>query len=161
MTGEPGRGGGGGGREDEHGRSGAEGGEELFGDGAGGWRDEERSERRVERCAGVRCLRGACAQGCGLVTMGTHEEARAAIEGLDSRFCWEGMDSPMVVKWMDAALQRRRREQHLANMLQGLSPSLGGPGESSGARVWGGSGRGRQHLASVLQGLSPSLGGPW
>lgn len=30
------------------------------------------------------------------------------------------MDSPMVVKWMDAALQRRRREQHLASIRQGV-----------------------------------------
>lgn len=31
----------------------------------------------------------------------------------------------MVVKWMDAALQRRRREQHLAALRQGLVPTKG------------------------------------
>jgi hypothetical protein len=50
--------------------------------------------------------------------MGSHIEAAAAIEGLDSRHVWEGMGSPMVVKWMDAELQRRRREEHLAAMRQ-------------------------------------------
>jgi hypothetical protein len=49
----------------------------------------------------------------------------AAIDALDSKFTWEGMDVPMVVKWMDAALQRRRREQHLAAMRQSLVPSMG------------------------------------
>lgn len=63
-------------------------------------------------------------QGCGLVTLGTHEEAVNAIDQLDSKFVWEGMESPMVVKWMDAALQRRRREQHLAAMRQGLVPNI-------------------------------------
>ncbi|GFH21444.1 uncharacterized protein HaLaN_18751 [Haematococcus lacustris] len=56
--------------------------------------------------------------------MGTHEEALAAIEALDSKYCWEGMEGPMVVKWMDTALQRRRREQHLAAMRQGLVPTM-------------------------------------
>lgn len=63
-------------------------------------------------------------QGCGLVTMGTHEEAVAAIDALDNKFTWEGMESPMVVKWMDAALQRRRREQHLAAMRSGIMPAM-------------------------------------
>jgi hypothetical protein len=58
------------------------------------------------------------------VTMGTHEDAAQAIDHLDSKFVWEGMGSPMVVKWMDAALQRRRREQHLAAMRQGLLPNM-------------------------------------
>jgi hypothetical protein len=56
--------------------------------------------------------------------MGTHEEAVNAIDHLESKFVWEGMESPMVVKWMDAALQRRRREQHLAAMRQGLVPNM-------------------------------------
>lgn len=63
-------------------------------------------------------------QGCGLVTMGSHEEAVAAIQGLDSKYTWEGMDSTMVVKWMDVAMQRRRREQHLAAVRQGLVPNF-------------------------------------
>lgn len=67
----------------------------------------------------------ACAlQGCGLVTMGSHEEAVAAIQGLDNKYTWEGMDSTMVVKWMDVAMQRRRREQHLAAVRQGLVPNF-------------------------------------
>lgn len=60
-------------------------------------------------------------KGCGLVTMGSHSEAAAAISGLDGRFSWEGMDSAMVVKWMDAQLQKRRKEDHLAAMRQGLA----------------------------------------
>jgi hypothetical protein len=52
--------------------------------------------------------------------MSSHKEAEASIEALDGQFVWEGMESPMVVKWMDGALQRRRREQHLAAMRQGL-----------------------------------------
>ncbi len=30
--------------------------------------------------------------------MATHPEAMAAIEALDGKFVWEGMDCPMVVK---------------------------------------------------------------
>jgi len=72
-----------------------------------------------------RAFQGApTTKGCGLVTMGMHEEAVNAIDHLDSKFVWEGMESPMVVKWMDAALQRRRREQHLAAMRQGLVPNM-------------------------------------
>ena len=56
--------------------------------------------------------------------MHTHKDAEAAIEALDNRHVWEGMNSPMVVKWMDNALQRRRREQHIAAMRQGLLPSM-------------------------------------
>ena len=56
--------------------------------------------------------------------MHTHKDAEAAIEALDNRHIWEGMSSPMVVKWMDNALQRRRREQHIAAMRQGLLPSM-------------------------------------
>jgi hypothetical protein len=61
--------------------------------------------------------------------MATHEEAAAALEALDSKFSWEGMASPMIVKWMDAGLQKRRREQHLASALARhdllLPPQLG------------------------------------
>ena len=57
--------------------------------------------------------------------MGTHAEAQSAIEALDRQCVWEGMESPMVVKWMDAALQRRRREQHLAVMSKGLGMARG------------------------------------
>lgn len=64
-------------------------------------------------------------KGCGLVTMGSNDEAAAAIEALDNRHVWDGMEAPMVVKWMDAALQKRRREEHLAAMRQGLVPSMG------------------------------------
>ncbi len=74
-------------------------------------------------------------QGCGLVTMGSHAEAVAAIAALDSQYVWDGMETPMVVKWMDTALQRRRREQHLANMRQAMSPGAGlGFGERATAR---------------------------
>ena len=53
-------------------------------------------------------------KGCGLVAMASNEEAAAAIAALDGQHTWDGMDSPMVVKWMDTELQRRRREEHLA-----------------------------------------------
>ncbi len=96
------------------------------------------AERR--RTGSARVLLRA-AQGCGLITMGTHEEALAVIEGLDGRYTWEGMDSPMVVKWMDAALQRRRREQHLANMMQGLGPGGGERGGIGAAVAAGRPGR--------------------
>lgn len=84
-----------------------------------------------------RAFQGApTTKGCGLVTMGSNEEASAAIEALDQRFTWEGMDAPMVVKWMDAALQKRRREEHLAAMRQGLVPSMGGTPRQD---LWSGS----------------------
>lgn len=57
--------------------------------------------------------------------MGSNDEAAAAIEALDNRHVWDGMEARMVVKWMDAALQKRRREEHLAAMRQGLVPSMG------------------------------------
>lgn len=57
--------------------------------------------------------------------MSANDEAAAAIDALDNKHVWEGMDAPMVVKWMDAALQKRRREEHLAAMRQGLVPSMG------------------------------------
>jgi hypothetical protein len=59
--------------------------------------------------------------------MGSHGEAASAIEGLDSKYVWQGMGSPMVVKWMDAELQRKRREEHLAAMRQ-----VGGAGAGRG-----------------------------
>jgi hypothetical protein len=62
-----------------------------------------------------RAFQGApTTKGCGLVTMGTCDAAFAAIHALDNKFTWEGMDAPIVVKWMDGAMQRRRREQHMA-----------------------------------------------
>ncbi|KAG2497791.1 hypothetical protein HYH03_004063 [Edaphochlamys debaryana] len=75
-----------------------------------------------------RAFQGApTTKGCGLVTMSQHAEAVLAIATLDGKYVWEGMDCPMVVKWMDTALQRRRREQHLATIRQPLpSASIGG-----------------------------------
>ncbi|EFJ44830.1 hypothetical protein VOLCADRAFT_118581 [Volvox carteri f. nagariensis] len=76
-----------------------------------------------------RAFQGApTTKGCGLVTMGSHDEAVSAIAALDSQYVWEGMETPMVVKWMDTALQRRRREQHLANMRQAMAPGGAGLG---------------------------------
>jgi hypothetical protein len=46
--------------------------------------------------------------------MGSHQEAAAAIEGLDDRFQWAGMTGPMVVELMDSNLQRQRRWAGLA-----------------------------------------------
>ncbi|KAG1657781.1 hypothetical protein FOA52_012859 [Chlamydomonas sp. UWO 241] len=67
-------------------------------------------------------LSQGCGLGCGLVTMGTHDEAAAAIDALNGTHTWAGMDSPMVVKWMDTALQQRRRETHLSAVRRGLAP---------------------------------------
>eukprot|EP00798_Chlamydomonas_sp_ICE-L_P012603 gene12603-15829_t len=58
-------------------------------------------------------------KGCGLVTMETHKGALKAIHELDGICVWKGMTLPMVVKWMDGALQRRRRDLHLATLRQG------------------------------------------
>jgi len=98
-----------------------------------------------------RAFQGApTTKGCGLVTMGTHEEAVAAIDALDNKFTWEGMESPMVVKWMDAALQRRRREQHLAALRSGLMPGMPGVGGWPGPEA--------QWMAPALQQLSAMPG---
>lgn len=84
-----------------------------------------------------RAFQGApTTKGCGLATMGSHDEAQAAITALDSKYVWDGMDSPMVVKWMDAALQRRRREQHLASMRPAMMPVAMGAGPSASSDQW-------------------------
>ena len=51
--------------------------------------------------------------------MTTHEEAAAAMAALDNKHKWEGMESPMVVRWMDRELQKRRRETR-----QGRAPGI-------------------------------------
>ncbi len=87
--------------------------------------------------------------------MGSHEEAVASIDALDNKFVWEGMESPMVAKWMDAALQRRRREQHLAAMRQGLVPSMSMGAWAKGCGVQG-LGAGFRGQRSVAVGRSNS-----
>lgn len=42
--------------------------------------------------------------------MSTHDEAAAALAGLDNKHRWDTMDSPMVAKWVDRELQKRRKE---------------------------------------------------
>jgi RNA recognition motif-containing protein len=142
---------------------------------------------RVDDVNLFRAFQGApTTKGCGLITMGSHADAEAAIAALDGRYKWAGTEAgapPMVVKWMDGALQRRRREEHLAAMRQGLVPSMsmggdigsgakagvggGGGGMSSGAStgaafsaagLGGLGGSGNNPL--VLQLLSAGLGGP-
>lgn len=49
-------------------------------------------------------------KGCGMVSMSTHDEAAAALAGLDNKHRWDTMDSPMVAKWVDRELQKRRKE---------------------------------------------------
>ncbi|GBF89388.1 hypothetical protein Rsub_01960 [Raphidocelis subcapitata] len=73
-------------------------------------------------------------KGCGLVVMGSADEATAAIWGLHESHVWEGMSQPMVVRWMDSALQRRRREEH-ALMRQGgtSTPASASASPRSGA----------------------------
>lgn len=44
--------------------------------------------------------------------------ARNVIAALDGTRIWSEMDSPLVVKWMDTELQRKRREEHLAALRQ-------------------------------------------
>jgi hypothetical protein len=42
-------------------------------------------------------LQGApTTKGCGLVTLGSNDEAAAAIDALDSKHIWDGMEAPMV-----------------------------------------------------------------
>jgi len=70
-------------------------------------------------------LNASITKGCGLVTMSTHEEACCAIVALDGRYVWEGMDTAMVVKWMDVQLQKRRKENHQAVKRQRMLPDSG------------------------------------
>lgn len=42
--------------------------------------------------------------------MGSRESAKAALEALDGQYAWEGMPDAMVVKWMDAELQKKRKD---------------------------------------------------
>jgi hypothetical protein len=56
--------------------------------------------------------------------MGSHAEAAAALGGLDSKFIWSGMGLPMSVRWMDAALQKRRRDAHVAAIRHDLLPPV-------------------------------------
>ncbi|KAI8462603.1 MAG: hypothetical protein J3K34DRAFT_475967 [Monoraphidium minutum] len=70
---------------------------------------------RVSEINLFRAFQGApTTKGCGLATMGSAEEATAAIAGLHEQHTWQGMAQPMVVRWMDSALQRRRREEHIS-----------------------------------------------
>lgn len=48
-------------------------------------------------------------QGCGIVTMQTHEDATRALDQLDNVHVFEGMDVAMVLKWVDQDLQKRRK----------------------------------------------------
>ena len=45
-----------------------------------------------------------------MIAMETHAEATAALAALDNKHRWETMESPMVVKWVDRELQKRRKE---------------------------------------------------
>eukprot|EP00955_Chlamydomonas_euryale_P073094 361616-Chlamydomonas_euryale.AAC.15 len=78
-------------------------------------------------CAGMpsecallrRCMDGcvdasSCGRGCGLVTMATRDEACAAIAGLHDVHTFDGMKKPMVVRWMDKALQQQRNAESAA-----------------------------------------------
>ncbi|KXZ43600.1 hypothetical protein GPECTOR_86g394 [Gonium pectorale] len=94
-------------------------------------------------------------------------KAVAAIAALDGKFVWEGMDCPMVVKWMDTALQRRRREQHLASIRapqQLPSASIGGLLGGGGAAAAGAGGRGAadplQQYGERLEQYGAPMGGP-
>lgn len=75
-------------------------------------------------------LGASISKGCGLVVMSSPAEARIALESLQGRYIWPGVDSPMVVTWMDVELQRRRREHHMASMRHILTT---GPGNATGA----------------------------
>ena len=93
------------------------------------------------------------------MTMGSHKDASTAIEALDNFFVWEGMESPMVVKWMDTALQRRRREQHLASIRQGNLASGLSTGGAGGRRGWAARPpRGQTHSHAAGQAVGPPAG---
>lgn len=50
-----------------------------------------------QQCLLLHAVQGApTTKGCGLVTMGSNDEAAAAIEALDNQHVWEGMEAPMV-----------------------------------------------------------------
>ncbi len=69
--------------------------------------------------------------------MSTHQEAAAALHGLHGKFAWSIRDPPMVVTWMDTALQDPAR-QHRA----GESALVRGPGAyAAPARTHRASGR--------------------
>ena len=57
-------------------------------------------------------------QGCGIVTFNTHEEALHVLDNLVHTFT--GMNDPMVLKWMDQNMQKRRRTD------EGPMPGPGG-----------------------------------
>ena len=68
-------------------------------------------------------------QGCGTVHMTTHDEAEAARAALDNKHRWQGMESPMVVRWVDRELQKRRREtRHGALCMWALPGGMMGEG---------------------------------
>lgn len=78
-------------------------------------------------------LGASISKGCGLVVMSSPAEARIALESLQGRYTWPGVDTPMVVTWMDVELQKRRREQHMASMRHILNP---GNANATGERVY-------------------------
>ncbi|KAK9813350.1 hypothetical protein WJX73_001733 [Symbiochloris irregularis] len=75
--------------------------------------------------------KAAFCKGCGTVHMTTHDEAAAALAALDNLHKWEGMESPMVVRWMDRELQKRRRESR-----QG-PPAYAGPQNAQNDPTYG------------------------
>ena len=48
-------------------------------------------------------------QGCGMVTMASHEEAERVLEQLDLKHTFDGLEGPMMLKWVDQELQKRRK----------------------------------------------------
>lgn len=102
-------------------------------------------------------------QGCGIVTMGSHSAAAAAIQSLNRQYTWENMDCPMVVEWMDASMQRRRKGQHLAHLpAQGQGPQSTATstltGSPAAGSIQGGSTYAASSSATAFDTDSPPLG---
>jgi len=55
----------------------------------------------------------------------TPQEAQAAIEALDGKHTWPGMDCTMVVKPMDMELQRRHNEVRVNNAAAAAAHTYG------------------------------------
>eukprot|EP00884_Botryococcus_braunii_P021144 jgi/Botrbrau1/7713/Bobra.0159s0146.1 len=54
-------------------------------------------------------------KGCGIISMATHEDAVNIINELDLHHTWPGMDAPMVLRWVDLDLLKRRKEEQAPN----------------------------------------------
>jgi hypothetical protein len=47
--------------------------------------------------------------------MASHDEANHAMEELSLKYQWQGMDGPMLLRWVDPELVKRRKDEHSYN----------------------------------------------